>query len=139
MHLKVFYNEINSFITRKLQQPIRVQYGGNGAISLNYTCKKKVAIIGEIKKDILISLSVHSVSSDRIVLRADSGAVVGFFLPTVIESVASSNNLDFLSMSGDKIKIRLDRIPEVPSVLEKVSLSDVKIESDGVDVQVTLK
>lgn len=139
MHLKVFYNEINSFITRKLQQPIRVQYGGNGAISLNYTYKKKVAIIGEIKKDILISLSVHSVSSDRIVLRADSGAVVGFFLPTVIESVASSNNLDFLSMSGDKIKIRLDRIPEVSSVLEKVRLSDVKIESDGVDVQVTLK
>lgn len=138
MHLKIFYSEINSFVTRTLQQPIQVRYGGNSAVEVKYTYKKKLPLIGEVKKDIFISLSVHSVSSDTLVLKADSGAVVGFFLSTIIDSVASKNNLDFLSASGDKIKIRLNKIPGAASVLQTFSLSAVNIASDGVDVQVTL-
>lgn len=98
-----------------------------------------VILLGEVRKDISISLSVYSVSSDKVVLKADSDAVVKFFLPIVLNAVADRNELDFLSASGDEITISLNDISGLSSVLQSIILEQLYVFDDGIDVQATFK
>lgn len=139
MHLKVYYSEINSFIAKKLDQPLKVDYGYNGKVKVEYTYTANVILLGEVRKDISISLSVYSVSSDKVVLKADSDAVVKFFLPIVLNAVADRNELDFLSASGDEITISLNDISGLSSVLQSIILEQLYVFDDGIDVQATFK
>lgn len=139
MHLKISYSEINAFIRKNIRQPLQVSYGYDKKINIKYTYKTNVFLIGDIEKDISISLSVYYVYSDKIIFQADSGAIVKMFLPTVLNSVANKNQLNFLSASGDKITLDISKIEGASSILNMASLNSIDISNVGVDVQVTLK
>ena len=139
MHLKISYSEINAFIRKNIRQPLQVSYGYDKKINIKYTYKTNVFLIGDIEKDISISLSVYYVYSDKIIFQADSGAIVKMFLPAVLNSVANKNQLNFLSASGDKITLDISKIEGASSILNMVSLNSIDISNVGVDVQVTLK
>ena len=79
MHLKISYSEINAFIRKNIRQPLQVSYGYDKKINIKYTYKTNVFLIGDIEKDISISLSVYYVYSDKIIFQADSGAIVKMF------------------------------------------------------------
>lgn len=138
MNVKVSYSEINSFISRKLHHPIRVNYSSNGKMDVIYTLKKTIPVFGEVSKDISMSLSVYSVYSDSVVLKADSGAVVGLFMPMILNSLADKNNLDFLSAADDKITVRLNRIPGASSALKVISLNGLSFLNDGIEARIAL-
>jgi hypothetical protein len=139
MHLKISYSEINAFIRKNIRQPLQVSYGYDKKINIKYTYKTNVFLIGDIEKDISISLSVYYVYSDKVIFQADSGAIVKMFLPAVLNSVANKNQLNFLSASGDKITLDISKIEGASSILNMASLNSVDISNVGVDVQVTLK
>lgn len=139
MHLKISYSEINAFIRKNIRQPLQVSYGYYKKINIKYTYKTNVFLIGDIEKDISISLSVYYVYSDKIIFQADSGAIVKMFLPAVLNSVANKNQLNFLSASGDKITLDISKIEGASSILNMASLNSIDISNVGVDVQVTLK
>lgn len=139
MHLKISYSEINAFIRKNIRQPLQVSYGYDRKINIKYTYKTNVFLIGDIEKDISISLSVYYVYSDKIIFQADSGAIVKMFLPAVLNSVANKNQLNFLSASGDKITLDISKIEGASSILNMASLNSIDISNVGVDVQVTLK
>lgn len=139
MHLKISYSEINAFIRKNIRQPLQVSYGYDKKINIKYTYKTNVFLIGDIEKDISISLSVYYVYSDKIIFQADSGAIVRMFLPAVLNSVANKNQLNFLSASGDKITLDISKIEGASSILNMASLNSIDISNVGVDVQVTLK
>ena len=139
MNLKASYSEINSFISRKLNQPINVKYGYDKKIDVKYTYTTKVFLLGEVKKEFTISLSVYSVSSDSIVLKADSNRLVELFLPMILNSVADKNKLNFLSASGNKITLKLSQIPGASSALQTIRLDNVNVASDGVEVNATFR
>lgn len=139
MHLKISYSEINAFIRKNIRQPLQVSYGYDKKINIKYTYKTNVFLIGDIEKDISISLSVYYVYSDKIIFQADSGAIVKMFLPAVLNSVANKNQLNFLSASGDKITLDISKIEGASSILNMASLNSIDISNVGVDVQVTLK
>lgn len=139
MHLKISYSEINAFIRKNIRQPLQVSYGYDKKINIKYTYKTNVFLIGDIEKDISISLSVYYVYSDKVIFQADSGAIVKMFLPAVLNSVANKNQLNFLSASGDKITLDISKIEGASSILNMASLNSVDISNVGVDIQVTLK
>lgn len=139
MHLKISYSEINAFIRKNIRQPLQVSYGYDKKINIKYTYKTNVFLIGDIEKDISISLSVYYVYSDKVIFQADSGAIVRMFLPAVLNSVANKNQLNFLSASGDKITLDISKIEGASSILNMASLNSIDISNVGVDVQVTLK
>ena len=139
MHLKISYSEINAFIRKNIRQPLQVSYGYDKKINIKYTYKTNVFLIGDIEKDISISLSVYYVYSDKVIFQADSGAIVKMFLPAVLNSVANKNQLNFLSASGDKITLDISKIEGAASILNMASLNSIDISNVGVDVQVTLK
>lgn len=139
MHLKISYSEINAFIRKNIRQPLQVSYGYDKKINIKYTYKTNVFLIGDIEKDISISLSVYYVYSDKVIFQADSGAIVKMFLPAVLNSVANKNLLNFLSASGDKITLDISKIEGASSILNMASLNSIDISNVGVDVQVTLK
>ena len=139
MHLKISYSEINVFIRKNIRQPLQVSYGYDKKINIKYTYKTNVFLIGDIEKDISISLSVYYVYSDKVIFQADSGAIVKMFLPAVLNSVANKNQLNFLSASGDKITLFICKIEGASSILNMASLNSIDISNVGVDVQVTLK
>lgn len=139
MHLKISYSEINAFIRKNIRQPLQVSYGYDKKINIKYTYKTNVFLIGDIEKDISISLSVYYVYSDKVIFQADSGAIVKMFLPAVLNSVANKNQLNFLSASGDKITLDISKIEGASSILNMASLNNIDISNVGVDVQVTLK
>jgi hypothetical protein len=139
MHLKISYSEINAFIRKNIRQPLQVSYGYDKKINIKYTYKTNVFLIGDIEKDISISLSVYYVYSDKVIFQADSGAIVKMFLPAVLNSVANKNQLNFLSASGDKITLDISKIEGASSILNMASLNSIDISNVGVDVQVTLK
>lgn len=139
MHLKISYTEINAFIRKNIRQPLQVSYGYDKKINIKYTYKTNVFLIGDIEKDISISLSVYHVYSDKVIFQADSGAIVKMFLPAVLNSVANKNQLNFLSASGDKITLDISKIEGASSILNMASLTSIDISNVGVDVQVTLK
>lgn len=139
MHLKISYSEINAFIRKNIRQPLQVSYGYDKKINIKYTYKTNVFLIGNIEKDISISLSVYYVYSDKVIFQADSGAIVKMFLPAVLNSVANKNQLNFLSASGDKITLDISKIEGASSILNMASLNSIDISNVGVDVQVTLK
>lgn len=139
MHLKISYSEINAFIRKNIRQPLQVSYGYDKKINIKYTYKTNVFLIGDIEKDISISLSVYYVYSDKVIFQADSGAIVKMFLPAVLNSVADKNQLNFLSASGDKITLDISKIEGASSILNMASLNSIDISNVGVDVQVTLK
>jgi hypothetical protein len=139
MHLKISYSEINAFIRKNIRQPLQVSYGYDKKINIKYTYKTNVFLIGDIEKDISISLSVYYVYSDKVIFQADSGAIVKMFLPAVLNSVANKNQLNFLSASGDKITLDISKIEGASSILNMASLNSIDISDVGVDMQVTLK
>lgn len=139
MHLKISYSEINAFIRKNIRQPLQVSYGYDKKINIKYTYKTNVFLIGDIEKDISISLSVYYVYSDKVIFQADSGAIVKMFLPAVLNSVADKNQLNFLSASGDKITLDISKIEGASSILNMASLNSIDISNVGVDIQVTLK
>ena len=139
MHLKISYSEINVFIRKNIRQPLQVSYGYDKKINIKYTYKTNVFLIGDIEKDISISLSVYYVYSDKVIFQADSGAIVKMFLPAVLNSVANKNQLNFLSASGDKITLNISKIEGASSILNMASLNSIDISNVGVDVHVTLK
>ena len=139
MHLKISYSEINAFIRKNIRQPLQVSYGYDKKINIKYTYKTNVFLIGDIEKDISISLSVYYVYSDKVIFQADSGAIVKMFLPAVLNSVANKNQLNFLSASGDKITLDISKIEGASSILNMASLNSIDISNVGVDVHVTLK
>jgi hypothetical protein len=103
-----------------------------------YTLKKTIPVFGEVSKDISMSLSVYSVYSDSVVLKADSGAIVGLFMPMILNSLADKNNLDFLSAADDKITVRLNRIPGASSALKVISLNGLSFLNDGIEARIAL-
>lgn len=139
MHLKISFSEINAFIRKNIRQPLQVSYGYDKKINIKYTYKTNVFLIGDIEKDISISLSVYYVYSDKVIFQADSGAIVKMFLPAVLNSVANKNQLNFLSASGYKITLDISKIEGASSILNMASLNSIDISNVGVDVQVTLK
>ena len=139
MTINVSYGEINSFITSKAQQPLNISYAHSNNVKVRYTYKKKVILIGEVQQDVDVYLSVYSVSSDTIVLKADSGALVNLVLPMVLNAIAGKNNLNFRSASGDKITVQVSKIPGASAVLQNFNLQGVNITNSGIDVSVKIK
>lgn len=139
MQLKATYHEINSFIAKRINQPIRLEYGYNEKINITYTYKTSLFLIGEVKKDISISLSIYNISGNNIVLKADSSTLVNTFLPTILNSIAKMKNLAFISTNNDKITLSLSDIPELSPVLKLLNLNQINILSDGIEINANIK
>ncbi|MBE6246786.1 MAG: hypothetical protein E7110_05590 [Bacteroidales bacterium] len=139
MQLKANYHEINSFISKKINQPIHLEYGYNGKINITYTYKTSLFLIGEVKKDISISLSIYNVSGNNIVLKADSSTLVNTFLPTILNSIADMKNLAFISANNNKITLSLSDIPELSLVHKLLNLNQINILSDGIEINANIK
>lgn len=139
MQLKANYHEINSFISKKINQPIRLEYGYNEKINITYTYKTSLFLIGEVKKDISISLSIYNVSGNNIVLKSDSSTLVNTFLPTILNSIADMKNLAFISANNNKITLSLSDIPELSLVHKLLNLNQINILSDGIEINANIK
>lgn len=133
MQLKATYHEINSFIAKRINQPIRLEYGYNEKINITYTYKTNLILIGDVKKDISISLSIYNIYGNSIVFKADSSTLVSTFLPTVLNSIANMKNIGFMSANNDKITLSLSDIPELSPILKLLNLNQINILSDGIE------
>lgn len=139
MKAVINYSEINTFVSKKIHQPICVSYAQNARIQVDYTLKKHIPIVGEVEQKVSIILKVKSVYSNEICFETESAKLIKPFLSMVLNSVASKNNLDFLSASGSDIHVRLDKIPGFSSILKYITPSVIEFSSYGIEIYAKIK
>lgn len=139
MKAVINYSEINTYISQKVHQPICISYAQNARIQVDYTLKKRIPIVGEVEQKVSIILKVKSVYSNEVCFETESAKLIKPFLSMVLNSVASKNNLDFLTASGSDIKIRLDKIPGFSNVLEHITPSVIEFSRYGVEIYAKIK
>jgi len=135
MKLSITYPELSKLVLDKTGQQISFSYAGHNTLSVGF--EYVLPIVNEVTKpsiDVMYSKveSNHLYFSLAPVLMTIS-KITNYVLPQLLKK------LPFVTLHDNLFDIDLASIPQLNPILETLTLSDIAIQSDGIDLILALR
>lgn len=135
MELRLTFAEISEMIEKKAGRALPLSYGGPHTVRVNYDVNVlfKTASVG-------IDLTVDQVVDSDIYLSFNGGAGIDFMVRQAVGMAKSRPGGEFIEQLDDnRILLALSRTKQVGSLLEHVSLRDIRFDEQYAIIDFVLK
>ncbi len=124
MELRLTFAEISELIEKKAGRPLPVMYGGPHTVRVSYDVNVlfKSASVG-------IDLTVDQIVDSDIYLSFNGGAGIDFMVRQAVNMAKSRPGGEFIEpLDGNRILLALSRTQQAGSLLEHVTLRDIRFD-----------
>ena len=124
MELRLTFAEISEMIEKKAGRALPLSYGGPHTVRVNYDVNVlfKTASVG-------IDLTVDQVVDSDIYLSFNGGAGIDFMVRQAINMAKNRPGGEFIEpLDGNRILLALSRMQQAGSLLEHVTLRDIRFD-----------
>ena len=124
MELRLTLTEISDLIEKKSGRPLPVMYGGPHTVRVSYDVNVlfKSASVG-------IDLTVDQIVDSDIYLSFNGGAGIDFMVRQAVNMAKSRPGGEFIEpLDGNRILLALSRTQQAGSLLEHVTLRDIRFD-----------
>ena len=124
MELRLTFAEISEMIEKKAGRPLPVMYGGPHTVRVSYDVNVlfKSASVG-------IDLTVDQIVDSDIYLSFNGGAGIEFMVRQAVNMAKSRPGGEFIEpLDGNRILLALSRTQQAGSLLEHVTLRDIRFD-----------
>lgn len=124
MELRLTFAEISELIEKKAGRPLPVMYGGPHTVRVSYDVNVlfKSASVG-------IDLTVDQIVDSDIYLSFNGGAGIDFMVRQAVNMAKSRPGGEFIEpLDGNRILLALSRMQQAGSLLEHVTLRDIRFD-----------
>lgn len=124
MELRLTFTEISELIEKKSGRPLPVMYGGPHTVRVSYDVNVlfKSASVG-------IDLTVDQIVDSDIYLSFNGGAGIDFMVRQAVNMAKSRPGGEFIEpLDGNRILLALSRTQQAGSLLEHVTLRDIRFD-----------
>ena len=124
MELRLTFAEISELIEKKAGRPLPVMYGGPHTVRVSYDVNVlfKSASVG-------IDLTVDQIVDSDIYLSFNGGAGIDFMVRQAVNMAKSRPGGEFIEpLDGNRILLELSRTQQAGSLLEHVTLRDIRFD-----------
>ena len=124
MELRLTFAEISELIEKKTGRPLPVMYGGPHTVRVSYDVNVlfKSASVG-------IDLTVDQIVDSDIYLSFNGGAGIDFMVRQAVNMAKSRPGGEFIEpLDGNRILLALSRTQQAGSLLEHVTLRDIRFD-----------
>lgn len=124
MELRLTFAEISEMIEKKAGRPLPVMYGGPHTVRVSYDVNVlfKSASVG-------IDLTVDQIVDSDIYLSFNGGAGIDFMVRQAVNMAKSRPGGEFIEpLDGNRILLALSRTQQAGSLLEHVTLRDIRFD-----------
>lgn len=124
MELRLTFAEISELIEKKAGRPLPVMYGGPHTVRVSYDVNVlfKSASVG-------IDLTVDQIVDSDIYLSFNGGAGIEFMVRQAVNMAKSRPGGEFIEpLDGNRILLALSRTQQAGSLLEHVTLRDIRFD-----------
>lgn len=124
MELRLTFAEISALIEKKAGRALPLSYGGPHTVRVNYDVNVlfKSASVG-------IDLTVDQVVDSDIYLSFNGGAGIDFMVRQAVAMAKSRPGGEFIEpLDGNRILLALSRMQQAGSLLEHVTLRDIRFD-----------
>ena len=124
MELRLTFAEISEMIEKKAGRALPLSYGGPHTVRVNYDVNVlfKTAAVG-------IDLTVDQVVDSDIYLSFNGGAGIDFMVRQAVGMAKSRPGGEFIEqLDGNRILLALSRTKQAGSLLEHVTLRDIRFD-----------
>lgn len=124
MELRLTFAEISELIEKKAGRPLPVMYGGPHTVRVSYDVNVlfKSASVG-------IDLTVDQIVDSDIYLSFSGGAGIDFMVRQAVNMAKSRPGGEFIEpLDGNRILLALSRTQQAGSLLEHVTLRDIRFD-----------
>lgn len=131
MELRLTFAEISDLIEKKAGRPLPVMYGGPHTVRISYDVNVlfKSASVG-------IDLTVDQIVDSDIYLSFSGGTGIDFMVRQAISMAKNRPGGEFIeSLDGNRILLALSRMQQAGSLLEHVTLRDIRFDEQYVIIE----
>ena len=124
MELRLTFAEISELIEKKAGRPLPVMYGGPHTVRVSYDVNVlfKSTSVG-------IDLTVDQIVDSDIYLSFNGGAGIDFMVRQAVNMAKSRPGGEFIEpLDGNRILLALSRMQQAGSLLEHVTLRDIRFD-----------
>ena len=124
MELRLTFAEISEIIEKKAGRPLPVMYGGPHTVRVSYDVNVlfKSASVG-------IDLTVDEIVDSDIYLSFNGGAGIDFMVRQAVSMAKNRPGGEFIEpLDGNRILLALSRMQQAGSLLEHVTLRDIRFD-----------
>ena len=133
MRLTITYGELKNKIKEIAKLDISLMKNTSKSLKLRYNSDN--IFIPNVE----LSLNVISVSLSKIECSYDCNPLMKFAVDKLLPQIFKKLPEDVIVSDGDKIMIELAEIDKLRNVFKYISLSDIKMNENDLDVFLTLK
>ncbi len=131
MELRLTYSEISDLIEKKAGRALPLMYGGPHTVRISYDVNVlfKTANVG-------IDVTVDEIVGSDIYLSYSGGAGIDFMVRQAIGMAKNRPGGDLIEpLEGSRVLLALSRAPQTGSLLEHITLCDIRFDEQYVIVE----
>ena len=131
MELRLTYSEISDLIEKKAGRALPLMYGGPHTVRISYDVNVlfKTANVG-------LDVTVDEIVGSDIYLSYSGGAGIDFMVRQAIGMAKNRPGGDLIEpLEGSRVLLALSRAPQTGSLLEHITLCDIRFDEQYVIVE----
>ena len=131
MELRLTYSEISNLIEKKAGRALPLMYGGPHTVRISYDVNMlfKTANVG-------LDVTVDEIVGSDIYLSYSGGAGIDFMVRQAIGMAKNRPGGDIIEpLEGSRVLLALSRAPQTGSLLEHITLRDIRFDEQYVIVE----
>lgn len=135
MKASISFPELQNILLEKAQQTLSFGFVNDKTFSVTYPLD-----LGFIKKDITADLRIVDMNGSDLLVNVDAGRGTDTMLTTVLGVFKNKLPEGLIEKRPDShLLLHLDQIEQVKSVFDAISVNDIHVLSDGLEVEGGLK
>ncbi len=135
MELRLTYQEISEMIEKRAGRALPIIYGGPHTVRISYDVNVlfKTASVG-------LDLTVERINGSDIFLSYDGGASIDFMVRQAISMAKNRPGGDMIEpLDGNRILLSLGKTQQAGSLLDHITLKDIRFDEHYAIVEFTPK
>ena len=135
MKASISFTELQNLITEKAKQNISFSYADGKSIKVTYPLN-----LGFIKKDVSANLTFIELTGSDLLVSVDAGFGTDKLLTTVLSLLKNKIPDGLIEKRPEsRLMLHLGQIEQVKTVFDNISVDDLRVLTDGLEVEGTLK
>ena len=136
MHVKLYYQEIQSLVKSKTGREIALSAINERTVKAEAKVSVKVPFLGEIEKSIGVNVSVEKIEGNDVHLQYEGGMGTDMIIGGLLSFLSSTPAMKVVEKTpGNGIVVHLNEVEEARKVLDIVELTNIVFQENGVTVE----
>ncbi len=140
MEILITFPEIQELIKKKTDKDIILNMVDNKTIKITYSFSVKIPLLGKVKKDISLNVSIEDINGTNVCLAYDYSLSIDMMISGAQRFIQEDSRLNFVEFRDTKqILLKLGKIEQLKTVFDKVDIQSVSVMETGFRMACKLK